>query len=285
MWSKNVWAPELHWLDGSWYVYFAADNGRNRNHRLYILQNSSPDPMACEWVFRGQLVTPDDRWSIDGSVFTHNGQLYLTWSGWEGSENGQQNIYICRMKDPCTVAGDRVCISSPVHWWERNGYISKPGIDDKPYVYVNEGPTVLTRGGRIFIVYSGSGCWTDDYALGLLWVDGCDDLMDAASWHKEPEPVFRAAGSGAIGTHAAGHASFFKSPDATEDWIIYHANPRPRQGFGPHRCPRAQRFAWNEDGFPVFGTPLSAGEPVPYPAETVPDLVETQVPVPEPALS
>src|SRR5688572_1412962 len=36
--SKNVWAPELHWLDGKWYIYFAADNGKNENHRMWVLE-------------------------------------------------------------------------------------------------------------------------------------------------------------------------------------------------------------------------------------------------------
>src|SRR5689334_5865084 len=29
--SKHVWAPELHFLHGRWFIYFAADDGRNRN--------------------------------------------------------------------------------------------------------------------------------------------------------------------------------------------------------------------------------------------------------------
>lgn len=27
--SQNIWAPELHFLDNKWYIYFAADDGHN----------------------------------------------------------------------------------------------------------------------------------------------------------------------------------------------------------------------------------------------------------------
>ncbi|HYO79907.1 MAG TPA: family 43 glycosylhydrolase, partial [Bryobacteraceae bacterium] len=85
--SKNIWAPELHFLMGKWYVYFAADDGHNRNHRLYVLENSAPDPLTGTWTMKGKLTTPEDRWAIDGSVFAYRGQLYIVWSGWEGAEN------------------------------------------------------------------------------------------------------------------------------------------------------------------------------------------------------
>ena len=41
---KNLWAPELHWIDQAWYVYFAADNGDNVDHRIYVLENQAADP-------------------------------------------------------------------------------------------------------------------------------------------------------------------------------------------------------------------------------------------------
>src|SRR5215211_1506037 len=55
MYSKGLWAPEIHYLQGRWYFYFAADNGHNETHRLYVLENSSPDPMQGSWTFKGKL--------------------------------------------------------------------------------------------------------------------------------------------------------------------------------------------------------------------------------------
>ena len=95
--SKQLWAPEIHFIDYKWYIYFAADDGKNENHRLYVLENSSADPMNGEWTFKGKIVDPSDKWAIDGSVFQHNDHLYLVWSGWEGDVNGQQDIYISKI--------------------------------------------------------------------------------------------------------------------------------------------------------------------------------------------
>ena len=42
--SKHLWAPELHRLDGRWLIYYAADDGRNRNHRIWVLASGGNDP-------------------------------------------------------------------------------------------------------------------------------------------------------------------------------------------------------------------------------------------------
>lgn len=253
--SSGVWAPELHYLDNKWYIYVAADDGHNRNHRLWVLENTAEDPLEGSFTMKGQLKTPGgDKWAIDGSVFEQQGQRYLVWSGWEGDENGRQDIFLCRMKNPWTTEGERIRISTPVYAWERHGDIPDPGPDDKPQVFVNEGPQPLQHGDKIFIIFSASGCWTDHYVLGMLRADAHADLMDHSSWHKYPEPVFKAGNT--RGTYAAGHNSFFRSPDDSEDWILYHANPEPGQGCGGHRSPRMQKITWDANGMPYFGDPL-----------------------------
>jgi GH43 family beta-xylosidase len=42
--SKELWAPELHYLQHKWYMYFAADDGDNDHHRLYVIENASQGP-------------------------------------------------------------------------------------------------------------------------------------------------------------------------------------------------------------------------------------------------
>lgn len=260
--SKGLWAPELHFINNKWYLYFAADSGRNESHRIWVLENSSRDPLQGQWTLKGKVADSTDKWAIDASVFQHNGRWYMIWSGWEGDENGQQNLYIAKLKNPWTIEGGRHRISSPTLDWETHGDLHD--ANNPPHVNVNEGPQFLQHGNKVFIVYSASGCWTDFYALGMLTADANSNLLDSLSWHKNPEPVFRA--SPANGVYAPGHNSFFQSPDGTEDWILYHANSQPGQGCGGHRSPRAQRFTWNADGTPFFGKPVSTGEPLPLPS-------------------
>lgn len=262
--AKEIWAPEIHYLNQKWYAYFAADSGSNNSHRMWVLENASEDPMKGEWKLKGKVADATNKWAIDGDVFEYRNKLYMIWSGWEGDTNGQQNIYIARMKNPWTIESRRVKLSSPTFGWETHG-----DLRDKfnpPHVNVNEGPQALQHNGKLFIVYSASGCWTDFYALGLLSFSGKKDVLMAKQWKKHSEPVFKQ--SKEAGVYAPGHNSFFKSPDGTEDWILYHANSQPGQGCGRQRSPRTQKFTWSAAGLPVFGEPVKEGQPIPIPSET-----------------
>jgi GH43 family beta-xylosidase len=275
--SRDIWAPELHYLRGKWYIYFAADAGTNASHRVWVLENDSADPLAGEWRMKGKAADAGDRWAIDATVFEDGKRLFMVWSGWEAGVNGAQNLYIAELSNPWTVKGARVKISSPEFPWEKVGDLKQkrdpeenPGANrlDPPHVDVNEGPEILRHGNRIFIVYSAAGCWTDNYSLGMLAAETGSDLLRPESWKKSPLPVFWQSPN--AGVYGPGHGSFFQSPDGAEDWLLYHANPGPGQGCGGRRAPHAQRFTWKPDGTPDFGRPIRAGERAAPPSGEVP---------------
>ena len=262
--SHDIWAPEIHFLRGKWYIYFAADAGKNASHRIWVVENSSPDPLTGEWTFKGKVSDASDKWAIDASVFEDRGKLYMIWSGWEGDENMAQNIYIARMKNPWTIESRRTLLSKPEFPWEKVGDITDyEKSANPPHVDVNEGPEILRHGDKLFLIYSASGCWTDSYALGMLSTTSGSDLLDARSWKKSSHPVFEQNPDAQA--FSPGHNSFFKSSDGKQDWIIYHANPAPGQGCGEHRSPRAQPLTWNSDGSPNFGVPVGLGVEIPRP--------------------
>lgn len=235
--GAEVWAPELHRIDGKWYIYFT--KGKHQNHRMYVLEGLTDDPQGT-YKFKGKISDTSDQWAIDGTVFSWKGAWYFAWSGWENKNNKTQNLYIARMKDPLKLVGKRVCISRPVYEWEKMGAPTWP--------HVNEGPQALEHEDRLFIIYSASHSWTDDYCLGQLSLVGDDPLLPT-SWIKTPRPVFRKAGS----IYGPGHASFIEKPDGT-DWIIYHATDTSEPGWDA-RVLRAQPFWWKKDGSPNFGKP------------------------------
>ncbi|HOO15240.1 MAG TPA: glycoside hydrolase family 43 protein [Candidatus Marinimicrobia bacterium] len=239
-WSEELWAPELHFFDNKWYIYVAADDGANENHRMYVLESDNIDPQS-HYVLVGKIADSTDCWAIDGTVLEHRGHLYFIWSGWEGKVNVQQNLYIAPMSNPATISGDRVLISEPEYEWEK---IGRP--------LVNEGPEILKKNDKIHIIYSASGSWTDDYCLGQLTFTG-GDILSRESWSKNPRPVFSKTET----VFGPGHASFVKSPDGREDWIVYHA--AKYKGGGWDRDVRMQKFGWNSDDSPNFGAPVSAG--------------------------
>ena len=98
--SRNIWAPELQRINNEWFIYFAADDGNNANHRMYVLQGTTQNPQD-PFVFKGKIAAPTDRWAIDGTVLKMpGGKLYFIWSGWDGFEDVAQNLYIAPMSDP-----------------------------------------------------------------------------------------------------------------------------------------------------------------------------------------
>lgn len=372
--SKEIWAPELHFVQGKWYVYFAADDGKNSNHRMYVLESETDDAMG-NYVFKGVLQT--QFWAIDGTVLEVGKQLYFIWSGWDAIAKKQQSLYIAPMKNPWTLADgatfrqkieaekaeikrasvrktagasagqvvgkidyadssvtfrvkapkagdyalditygngsgkrstqnlivndaqkqavifpsmgwenrqtvtakiklkagdntlrftkgdnfaeldfitvkdygrDPVLISMPEYQWERRG-----GPD-----YVNEGPEILRNGKKTMIIYSASGSWTNDYALGQLTLVGGEDVMNSQAWQKVGA-VFQSSNE----VYGPGHASFVKTVDGKEDWIVYHA--AKMKGSKWSRNVRIQPFTWKADGSPDFGQPKRIDESQSFP--------------------
>ncbi len=257
--SHDIWAPELHYLGGKWYIYFAADAGTNQSHRIWVIENASRDPLEGTWTMKGKLADPSDKWAIDATVFENRHKLYELWSGWAGDVDGTQSIYIAQLKNPWTIEGNRVRLSTPEFSWEKIGDLP----DQHRHVDVNEGPEILKHGRKLFLIYSASGCWTDHYALGMLVGDNRSNPLDPGSWKKSEQPVFSESPEAhAFGT---GHNTFFKSRDGKQNWIVYHANPETNEGCGTDRSPRAQPFTWNADGTPDFGKPIPLSAPISKP--------------------
>jgi GH43 family beta-xylosidase len=245
--SSQVWAPELHFLQGRWYIYFAADDGQNADHRMYVLQGDTDDPQA-PFTFKGKIAAPTDCWAIDGTVLQMPaGKLYFIWAGWPENTDGVQNLYIAPMSNPWTINGERVCISQPDRDWEQ-----------RDFPKINEGPEALWHDGHLFIIYSASGFWDENYCLGQLTWTG-RDVMNPQSWQKKQQPVFAHTDQ----VSGPGHCSFVKSPDGKEDWIVYHAHIAKGK---KERDIRIQPFTWNIDGSPNFGEPISSNLSLPIPS-------------------
>lgn len=240
--SANIWAPELHRIDGAWYIYFAAgDVAKRFSIRMYVLSNPNDDPMSGEWKEEGQIETPWDSFSLDATSFEHRGKRYLSWAQMDEGRSYNSALLIAEMESPTRIKQDVAVISEPLLEWERLGY------------KVNEGAAVIIRNGKVFMTYSASA--TDHrYAMGLLWADENADLMDPASWNKLPEPVFTTEKS--LGRYGPGHSSFTVAEDGETDLLIYHARDyRDLKGTpltDPNRHARARYLYWDENGFPDF---------------------------------
>ncbi len=247
-----VWAPEIHRVDGGWYVYFAAgDSDDPFRIRPYVLEADGDDPMTAAWTVRDRIRTAFDTFALDATTFALRGRRYLVWAQAEPGIETNSNLYIARMADPSTLVGPEVRIAVPQADWETRGF------------KVDEGPAVLVRNGRVFISFSASA--TDArYCMGLLTADEGSDLLDADSWTKSPEPVF--ASSPEHGQWGPGHNCFTTVEDdrgRTVDVLVYHARGYEQIDgdplFDPNRHARAQVLGWKADGTPDFGVPVADG--------------------------
>ncbi|WP_228122585.1 family 43 glycosylhydrolase [Saccharothrix syringae] len=244
-----IWAPELHRIDGKWYIYFAAgDSDQPFRIRTYVLESANADPRESGWVLRGQMVTAWDTFTLDATTFEHRGKRYFLWAQSEPGINTNSNLYIAEMASPLALRTAPVRIAQPTLSWEVQGF------------RVNEGPAVLIRNGRVFVTFSASA--TDArYCMGLLTADENADLLDARSWTKTPTPVFTT--NDATRQYGPGHNSFTTVGD--RDVLVYHARDyRDITGdplFDPNRHTRVQRLYWNDDGTPAFGVPVGKGGP------------------------
>lgn len=233
--SRGIWAPEFHLFSNHWYMYYTATTADDvdDNHRIHVLESETTDP-AGPYHYKSRLYNPtNDHYAIDPTVFQNaDGKLYLLWAA-----RPYHVLYIARMANPYTVQGNGVCIPA----------------DGFGCASVREGPEILQRNGKIFLVYSMCGASTPDYKLGMLIANESDDLLRPGVWKQYPRPVFERVD--ADGIYGPGHNGFFRSPDGTEDWIVYHAKSSTTDTYAD-RTTRAQRFSWNPDGTPNFGAPL-----------------------------
>ena len=254
--SPHIWAPEIHFIRGKWYIYFTTtvsdtDVWQIRPHALCC----DGDPMTDEWTNLGPIKTSVEGsraftdFSLDHTVFEHHGELYMLWAQ---KVTQDSDIYIARMSDPATICTEMVLLTRPEYDWERYGFA------------VNEGPSIIKHGGKIFMVFSCSG--TDArYCLGMMYIDENADVLDASAWTKLSHPVFTMCRENK--QFGPGHNSFTRSEDDRFDVMVYHSRMEehyigepgyePLYDAGRNTCVKA--IEWNEEtGMPEFGVPLPA---------------------------
>ncbi len=241
----NIWAPEFHLLNGPnglrWYLYYVAGVAANTDsQRMHVAESAGTDPMG-PYTYKGQLAVggPTDAWAVDPTIMTINGQNYLFYSAYEGAHySTSQNIYGVALSNPWTVSGSPALIARPTWTWETGT------------AAVNEAPVQLTApNGQIYLVFSATWCGNPNYQLGRAAYSG-GSVLSQSSWVKFNGPIFTRGN----GQSSTAHNGFFKSPDGTEDWVVYHGVDNANGDCGATlRTTRIQKFTWNADNTPNMG--------------------------------
>lgn len=246
--SQHIWAPELYYLDGKWYIYFAASEVDDIwKLRPYVLECKGQDPLMDEWIELGQMQAADDDFktfidfSLDGTVFENNGKRYFCWAEKTGGQFAASNLYLAEMESPIKLKTAQFMLTTPDYDWERIGF------------WVNEGPAVLKNKGKIYITFSASATGAC-YCMGLMEADEASDLFDRNSWKKSRYPVLESDYEKKI--FGPGHNSFTVAEDDITPLSIYHARDYAEIVGDPlydkNRHARVMIVKFNEDGKPIF---------------------------------
>lgn len=245
--SADLWAPEIWYLRGKWYIYYAgasAPGMRNWDtHRMYVLE--AEEPMG-PYRFAGQLEL-GDYMSIDGTVMElPDGRLIFIYM--RKSEN-MNTLYMAPMSSPTKICAEPVMLTKPEYPWEAD---------------ITEGPFPIVRNGKVSLMYAANAAHLPEYCLGLLHCTDPENILDPNVWVKEPEPIL----VGREDVIGPGHACIVSSPDGTEDWLLFHSKfdyDCTLPG-GWNRVINLLRVQWDQRGRPTFA-PLSArGEALAVPS-------------------
>ena len=151
---------------------------------------------ATPWdtlTYYGQLTS---QWGIDGIVqrFTTLGN-YLAYTCY--NSGSLQSLCIAPLTTPTSIGTTHI-ISTPSSSWKEHGGS------------VNDAPAALYHGGKTYLTFSASSCWTNCYALRLLTWDGVSDPATSAAWSKKGAVLTSANGD--YGPGSNGFVSFLSSP-------------------------------------------------------------------------
>ncbi len=250
--SKHIWAPEIHYIGGKWYIYFAAGEKENVwNIRPFALVCNGQDPINDSWTELGKIQPCADdnksftEFSLDMTYFENNGKHYVIWA----EKSGDSSIFMAEINpdEPNKLISKPILLTKPEYDWEKIRF------------KVNEGASVLKTDDKIFIFFSASGTGSE-YCIGKICADVNADLMDEKSWYKYSEPALQT--SDLINESGPGHNSFVVDEDGNQ-LIVYHARPFSHFDkncgsycdeplYDPCRHVRIKKVNFDEKGIPLL---------------------------------
>ncbi len=195
----GAWAPDVFHNkrgDGKFYLYYTDSKPDAPRHgpfgkQIGVAVSDSPlGPFEDKKVFA--------EGAIDAHLFQDNdGKYYLYYV--EITDGFK--IFAQPMKDPLTKEGNRIEVIRPTEPWEMASG------------HVTEGPFMLKHKGTYYLMYSGSGADTPNYAIGY-------------ATSKSPLGPFKKHAGNPIahrgnGIYGPGHHCVVDGPDG-KMWMVYH---------------------------------------------------------------
>lgn len=198
--ERHMWAPDV-WRDpdsGRFYLYYTA------NQTIGVADAEGP---LGPFTVRRKLFDS----AIDAHLFRDDdGRLYLYVVQLPGFR-----ITVQPMSSPTEPVGDpRVIIQPESDWETRAGHVT-------------EGPWMIKHDGRYYLIYSGSGANTPDYAVGYATSDSPLGPFTRA----RNNPIVQRS----EGLFGPGHGCAIRDGDG-QWWHVYHQKRTARVEWGRFIC-------------------------------------------------
>lgn len=248
--AKHIWAPEMHKIGGSWYIFYAAGASSDIwAIRPYVLKCDG-DPFTGSWTECGQMqasygdTDSFTSFSLDMTYFENNGKHYVIWA----EIKGDSSLFMAEIdpNEPWKLTSMPILLTKPEYSWELVNH------------RVNEGASVLIRNGKVYVFFSASGTGSE-YCVGRMEADADSDLMNIANWHKLSSPVLST--DDLTGESGPGHNCFVTDENG-DLLIVYHSRPESHLSkscgsyasdplYDPCRHTRIMRVVFDLNGDPV----------------------------------
>ena len=198
--ERGVWAPDVFYneRDGTFYLYYTA------NGHIGVATSEKPFGTFRD---RGMLIEN----AIDAHMFRDDdGTFHLYYVQYPGFR-----IHVQPMAGPLQKKGVPVQLIQPEAPWE------------KRVAAITEAPWMLKHSGLYYLLYSGGGADSQDYAIGYATA-------------KNPQgPFTKFTGNPIIGKGSnifgPGHCAVTSAPDG-QLWMIYHQQKDASRGWNRIIC-------------------------------------------------
>jgi GH43 family beta-xylosidase len=225
---RRVFAPELHFIQGKWYIYFCADvKSEGWKHMAVVLQANTADPLDG-FTSKGVLFTGDERGNAqanDFTVVTYRDQLYAFWGSL--ADKHVDGAVMAPMDSPTKITAHR-----------------------KEMGLMAEGPRAIVHGDKLIMTGAAGGFASKSYSLvAMVYSPEAGPIDQKSSW--KPTGTLLQTTPDVWGPS---RASFTVSADGSENWVMYHSKIFPADDNGIREV-NIRKFTFKEDGIPDFGTP------------------------------
>ncbi len=215
---RYFWAPELHKINGDWYILFTSSRSTDVwNIRPAIMRApGDSDPMvASNWEELGYVKAAAGdssaftSFSLDMTYFEADGKHYMVWA----EKPGSSDLRMAEIdpSNPSQLITPSILLSTPNYAWERTAS-----------QVINEGPAVIKSDEEVFVFFSASEV-NETYSIGMLRAPLGGDLMKQSTWKKTGYPLLTSDDFGGQ-QNGPGHNSFTLDADGNPV-IVYHARP------------------------------------------------------------